>query len=243
MKLNSSTNVEAANVQPNYCQCNVSCSCGQIVEPSSHNRKYNIIYADPAWEMGYVKGGLTAGSIKGGEVLPYSTMTDDEIMAMPIKDIADENALLFMWVTDNRIPKVSELMAAWGFKYNSLAFIWNKITKCTTNQIDIFNEVSNEKVRTTLTPYTRRSCEYCFMGTRGSARELIKDHYVLQYVAWASRTRKHSEKPDEVRKRIVKLCGDIPRVELFARQQKTGWDAWGNEVSNSIKLNASNNIT
>ena len=193
--------------------------------------------------MGYVKGGLTAGSVKGGEVLPYQTMTDEEIMAMPIKDISADDALLFMWVTDNRIPKIKELMAAWGFKYNSLAFIWNKITKCTTNQIDIFNEMASEKVRTTLTPYTRRSCEYCFLGTKGSAIDLIKDHYVLQYVAWASRSRKHSEKPDEVRKRIVKLCGDIPRVELFAREQKLGWDVWGNQVSNSIKLNAGNNYS
>lgn len=63
-------------------------------------KKYNIIYADPAWHMGYVKGELTAGSVKGGEKLPYETMTDEEIMAMPIKHIVDENAFLFMWITD-----------------------------------------------------------------------------------------------------------------------------------------------
>jgi N6-adenosine-specific RNA methylase IME4 len=235
MKQNSEQKVEDILSSPTCGKPIVSCSCG--------HKKYGIIYADPAWNMGYVKGGLTAGSVKGGEVLPYQTMTDEQIMAMPVKDISADDALLFMWVTDNRIPKVKELMEAWGFKYNSLAFIWNKITKCTTNQIDIFNEIKGEKVRTTLTPYTRRSCEYCFLGTKGSAIGLIQDHYVLQYVAWASRSRKHSEKPDEVRKRIVKLCGDIPRVELFAREQKTGWDVWGNQVQNSIKLNAGNNYS
>lgn len=187
--------------------------------------KYNIIYADPPWNMGYVKGGLTAGSVKGGEILPYPTMTDNEIMNLNIKDIAHDNSFLFMWVTDNRIPKVEEYMNAWGFKYNSLAFVWNKITKKDSN-----------KVRTTLTPYTRRSCEYCFLGLRGKTKDLILDHYVLQYVPWASETRKHSVKPDEVRKRIVKLCGDLPRIELFARENKDGWDTWGNELNNSIIL-------
>jgi site-specific DNA-methyltransferase (adenine-specific) len=194
-------------------------------------KKYQIIYADPAWDMGYVKGGLTAGSVKGGEVLPYQTMKDEAIMAMPICDIVHENALLFMWVTDNRIPKISQFMEAWGFKFNSLAFVWNKISKH-----------QEGKVRTTLTPYTRRSCEYCFLGTRGKTRDLIKDHYVLQYVAWASQTRKHSVKPPEVRDRIVALCGDIPRVELFAREQIEGWDVFGNEVENSINLKNYANI-
>lgn len=196
------------------------------------DKKYSIIYADPAWQMGYVKGGLTAGSVKGGEVLPYSTMTDEEIMKMPIKDIIADDAFLFMWVTDNRIPKVSQFMEAWGFKYNSLAFVWNKISK-----------YKEGLVRTTLTPYTRRSCEYCFMGTRGKVKDLVQDHYVLQYVAWASQTRKHSVKPDEVRKRIVKLCGDISRLELFSRENVDGWDAWGNGVENSIELKIGNTCT
>jgi N6-adenosine-specific RNA methylase IME4 len=204
------------------------------------NKKYNIIYADPAWDMGYVKGGLTAGSVKGGEVLPYQTMTDEEIMAMPIRDITEDNAFLFLWVTDNRIPKIADFMKAWGFNYNSLAFVWNKITKRTEaleGQINLFNDYPDDKVRTTLTPFTRRSCEYCFLGTKGKTRELIKDHYVLQYVAWASRTRKHSVKPNEVRNRIVKLCGDLPRIELFARQNFNGWDAWGNQVQESVEIN------
>lgn len=186
--------------------------------------KYNIIYADPAWRMGYVKGGKTAGSIKGGEPVPYSTMNDNEIIQMPIKNIIADNAFLFLWVTDNRIPIVADIMQAWGFKYNSIAFIWNKISKCKT------------KVRTTLTPYTRRSCEYCFLGTRGNTKQMVKDHYVLQHLDWASPTRKHSVKPPEIMDRIVKLCGDVPRLELFSRQNKEGWDAWGNEVEYSISL-------
>lgn len=188
-------------------------------------KKYSIIYADPAWEMGYVKGGLTAGSVKGGERLPYKTMSDKEIMNLPIKHIADENSFLFLWATDSRIPIVKDIMSAWGFKYNSLAFVWNKVSK-----------YKEGVVRTTLTPYTRRSCEYCFMGTRGNTKGMVKDHYVLQYLAWASETRKHSVKPEEVMSRIVRLCGDVPRVELFSRKNTDGWDVWGDEVGNSITL-------
>ncbi len=190
-----------------------------MVDIHKTKNKYNIIYADPPWQMGYVKGGKTAGSVKGGVPLPYPTMTDETIMALPIKDIVAESAFLFLWVTDSRIPKVKALMEAWGFTYNSLAFIWNKVSK-----------YKEGVARTTLTPYTRRSCEYCFLGTKGKTKGLVQDHYVLQFIAWASETRKHSVKPDEVRKRIVKLCGDVPRIELFAREQKEGWDVWGNEV-------------
>ena len=187
--------------------------------------KYQIVYADPPWKMGYVKGGLTAGSVKGGEAMPYQTMSDEEIMKMQVGNIVADDAFLFMWVTDNRIPKVESIMNAWGFKYNSLAFIWNKVSK-----------YKEGVVRTTLTPYTRRSCEYCFMGTRGKTKDMVKDHYVLQHVPWASETRKHSVKPDEVRKRIVRLCGDIPRIELFARDKHDGWDVWGDEVQESVNL-------
>lgn len=196
-----------------------------LYNKTKKNKKYGIIYADPAWQMGYVKGGSTTGSVKGGAKLPYRTMSDNEIIAMRIKEIADENAFLFMWVTDNRIPIVAQIMEAWGFKFNSIAFVWNKISK-----------YKEGLVRTTLTPYTRRSCEYCFMGTKGKTKNLVKEHYILQYVAWASQTRKHSVKPDEVRNRIVQLCGDLPRVELFAREQTPGWDVFGNEVKGSIKL-------
>lgn len=182
-------------------------------------KKYQIIYADPPWEMGYVKGGLTAGSVKGGVALPYKTMSDEAIVSLRVNEYAAPNSLLFMWVTDTKIPLVSTIMESWGFKYNSIAFIWNKTSK-----------YYEGKVRTTLTPYTRRSCEYCFLGTKGKTRDLVKHHYVLQYLPWASETRKHSVKPPETRKRIELLSGDVARLELFAREKTEGWDVWGNEI-------------
>lgn len=183
------------------------------------NKKYQIILADPPWDSEYVKGGLKVGTVKGGEILPYSTMTNKQIAELPIKNIVADDALLFMWVIDSRIPIVSQLMMSWGFKYNSLAFVWNKISK-----------YKDGVVRTTLTPYTRRSCEYCFLGVKGRTRALVVDHYVLQYLPWASQSKKHSVKPHETRDRIVRLCGDIPRIELFACEKYEGWDSIGYDI-------------
>ena len=187
--------------------------------------KYQIIYADPPWKMGYVKGGKTAGSVKGGVELPYPTMSDEEIKALDIEGISHDDAFLFLWATDNRIPYVAEIMKAWGFNYNSLAFIWNKVSKHTPG-----------KYRTTLTPYTRRSCEYCFLGLRGKTKHLVESHYTLQYVPWASPNRRHSLKPPEVRRRIVELCGDLKRIELFARRPADKWDVWGNEATGQVNI-------
>jgi len=196
-------------------------------------KKYNIILADPPWDTGYVVGGEFAGTVKGGKELPYPTMTDDEIMALPVMGIAAPDAMLFMWFIDSRLPKCVEIMAAWGFNYKGIAFVWNKTTKN-----------GNGKVRTTLTPYTRRSCELVLLGTKGKVRDMVANHYVLQYIGMPSITRLHSAKPPIVREKIVQLMGDLPRIELFARRPEptlfgdtmAGWDVWGNEMSSDIEL-------
>lgn len=75
--------------------------------------------------------------------------------------------------------------------------------------------------------YTRANAEYCLLATKGKILER-KSHGVHSVVL--SHIERHSKKPDEVRDRIVRLFGDVPRIELFARQYATGWDCWGNEV-------------
>ena len=197
-------------------------------------RKYNIIYADPPWRINYIKGGKKAGMIDGGMPVPYPTLSDREIIALPVKEIVAETAVLFLWVVESRIPKVKDIMKNWGFKYSGVAFVWNKRTK---------NDPL--KVRTTLGFYTRHSCEFCFLGLRGNTKGIVKNHYVLQFINATLPDRKHSRKPAEVRERIVKLLGDLPRIELFARKPKgqlfedksfDGWDVWGNEVESDIEL-------
>jgi len=182
-------------------------------------KKYQIIYADPPWAFtGFVnehKNGITRPT------LPYQTMGDFEITELPIEAIADKDCILFLWCVDSRLDIMSLIMDKWGFKYKTVGFVWNKVRK------------DGNGVNATFSKYTRKSCEFLYIGTRGKC--LAKVHTQNQYFPEAKR--KHSQKPDGIRDMIVKMCGDLPRIELFARQKTEGWDVWGNEVESDINLN------
>ena len=182
-------------------------------------KKYNIVYADPPWDIKYLKE--TKKGI-GVYELPYATMSNEEIMKLPVREMVDENAILFMWVIDSRIGIMRELMEAWGFKYKTCGFVWNKLRK------DKYAYAVNANIG----KYTAKSCEFCFIGTRG--KSLAKHHTQLQYIAEPKR--EHSRKPDRIKTMITRMCGDLPRLEMFARQPSDGWDVFGNEVANSILL-------
>jgi len=173
--------------------------------------KYQIIYADPPWYTRYIKENKKG--IKEYE-LPYDTMSDEEILKLPIKDIVDDDAILFLWCIDSKIPIMPKVMSAWGFEYRSVAFVWHKKAITTNGENAIMSW------------YTSKSCELCFVGARGTT--LISDSTQKQFVDEPKR--EHSRKPDCIRTRIIKACGDRPRIELFARQHFEGWDVWGNEV-------------
>lgn len=118
----------------------------------------------------------------------------------------------------NRFRPLEEalnLMKKWGFKYVTVAFIWSKVTK-------------NGKQVSNLGAWTMKNCEICLFGTKGRMLKYKKSNSVKQLFE-AERTA-HSKKTDCVRDFIVELFGDIPRIELFARQHADGWDCWGNEV-------------
>lgn len=142
-------------------------------------------------------------------------MTTEELKALDVGRLADEDAALFMWATDAHIPDALELFHAWGFHYVTVAFVWSKRTV-------------NGRAVLNLAPWTLKNCELCLLGTRGRMVRHKQKNNTPQLVE-ALRTR-HSEKPEEVRHRIEDLFGDVPRIELFARRQSPGWDCWGNEV-------------
>ncbi len=174
------------------------------------NKRYNIIYADPPWDIGgYVHGGNHVE-------LPYQTMTDDEIISLPIVRIVDDAAVCFLWCVDSKIPLLKPLMASWGFDYKCIGFIWNKKAKTTNGTSAPFPN------------FTRRSCEYCFIGVRGKYKILSKT--VEQLIS--TPIKDHIMKPAIFRTLIVELFGDLPRIELFSRENIEGWDAWGNQVPN-----------
>jgi len=174
------------------------------------NKKYNIIYADPAW---YFK----SYSIKGEDrnaTQHYNCMSLKDICNLPVKDIADKDCILFIWVIDPMLPEALEVINSWGFKYKTVAFTWVKENKKSDGHF------------TGLGYWTRSNPEMCLLATKGKLKRISKS--VRQLVI--DKRREHSRKPDRIRNDIIELCGDLPRIELFARQKVEGWDCWGNEV-------------
>jgi len=186
------------------------------------NKKYNIIYADPAWKYNDTRNGAGYKNPNGagGAEKHYNTMPLEDICALPVKDIADDNCMLFLWCTSSLLDYGFEVMNHWGFTYKTMAFVWVKMTKDFT------------KPYSGMGYYTNQNAEFCLLGLKGKYwREAKNVKQIIQEPRG-----KHSKKPLEIKSRIVNLCGDLPRIELFARQIKTdlfeqeGWDYWGNEI-------------
>lgn len=178
-------------------------------------KKYEIIYADPAWQY-KTKESLAKTSILNGELnTHYGTMTIAELGGLPLKSISDKNSMLFMWVVSPMLDDGIELMKKWGFKYSTIAFIWHK-------------------QRANPGHYTMSECEICLVGRRGKIPTPRGARNVRQFLS-VMRGR-HSAKPTEIRKRIEAMFPTQTKLEMFARQSAEGWDVWGNEVENSIDL-------
>lgn len=138
---------------------------------------------------------------------------------LPIQELADKDCVLFLWATSPLLPEALKTLGSWGFNFKTVAFVWSKKTK---NGLDVAN----------MGRWTMGNVEICLLGVRGKPQRIRKN---IRQLVVAERTR-HSEKPAEVRNRIVELMGDIPRIELFARQKTDGWDVFGNEVESDIDL-------
>ena len=178
--------------------------------------KYNIIYADPPWKY-KIKGNVPPNREVTNH---YDVMSTDDLAKLPIGDLADKDCILFMWVILPKLDEFMKLVESWGFEYKTVGFVWIKKNK------------KNGKNFFGLGHYTRANAEVCIIAKKGKIR--IKDHSISQIIE--SPIREHSRKPDEVRDKIVQLCGDIPRIELFARQKHNGWDVWGNEVECDVVI-------
>lgn len=173
-------------------------------------KKYKIIYADPSWQYRvYSKKGQGRSAENH-----YHTMNIKDIMALPVDKIADKDCILFLWITFPCLKEGIEVMERWGFKYKTCGFNWVK---------------RNKKKNTYfmgLGFWTRSNSEVCLIGTKGQPKRVSKS--VSQICD--ARIMEHSRKPAEIRERIVELCGELPRIELFARDKVKGWDSLGDEI-------------
>jgi len=174
------------------------------------DKKYNIIYADPPYHF----KNWNKDQEKVSRKVPYPTMSDEDIKNIPLKDIAEKDCILFIWVTFPKLLDGLETIKSWGFEYKTMGFNWIKKNK----KADSFFWG--------LGYWTRSNSELCLIATKGNPKRKSKSVHQIVYEP----IREHSRKPDCVRDRIVELCGDLPRIELFARRKVEGWDVWGNEV-------------
>ena len=147
-------------------------------------------------------------------------MTIEEIRTLPVAQLADKNCILFLWVTFPVIREAFTVIDAWGFTYKTVSFCWVKQNRHSSS---LFWGMGH---------CTRANAELCLLATKGSPkRQSAGVHQIVM-----TPIEGHSKKPDIVRDKIISLAGDVPRIELFARQTTPGWDVWGNEVDSSISF-------
>lgn len=188
--------------------------------PDLPEKRYDIIYADPPWDYGgkmqFDKSSKSAAEIDLGKKIfisaanfKYPTVKTKDLKNIPIDEIASDDCLLFMWVTNPHLAQGIELGEAWGFKYKTVAFVWNKM-------------VHNPG------QYTMSYCELCLVFKRGRIPQPRGARNMKQLIE--EKRTKHSKKPKEVLESIEKMFPSQSKIELFAREKPEGWDVWGLDV-------------
>ncbi len=185
------------------------------------NKKYKLIYCDPPWHY-------RNKTSNGAAVNHYPTMKQNELIAMSqyINQISDDPCFLLIWATYPLLAESLELIKAWGFKYKTVAFTWVK-------------KYANGNYSIGGGNYTRSNAEICLLAVKGKVKVSndIRHRGINQIIETNDQgSRKHSRKPSETRDRLDSLFGEIPKIELFAREKISGWDSWGNESDKFNKM-------
>jgi len=197
-----------------------------IIDIYNTTNQYEIIYADPPWKYG------GSGGTKWSPASEYyQTMSFDELKGLPVKQISNPaSCLLFMWIPAPIIPQGIELAETWGFKYITCGFVWYK-------------------KRANVGNYTMSGCEQLFIFKRGKIpADRVRNPGTIQWyesseseVHIESITR-HSAKPPEFAKRIKQMFPKSKCIELFSRQERIGWDHFGNEILPAPKMTEMNEL-
>ena len=172
---------------------------------------YKIIYADPPWNYTATGQSIPCRNKQGQ---PYTAMRMIDIYDYKLPN-TDKDCVLFLWATAPLIPEALFTMKSWGFEYKTIAFTWIKKNK--KNKDTNFWGMGS---------WTRSNPEYCLLGVKGKPKSVSHSvHSVIE-----SPIEEHSKKPNIIRDKIVELCGDIKRIELFSRQKVKGWDSVGDQL-------------
>ena len=181
-------------------------------------KKYQIIYADPPWNYTATSNKIPCRA-KDGQ--PYNAMRMVDVYGLNVKDISEKNCVLFLWATAPLLPEAIYLIKCWGFDFKTFAFTWIKKNK--KNKESLFWGMGS---------WTRSNPEFCLLAIKGNPKAISHSvHSVIEHSLLD-----HSIKPEIIKNKIIELCGNLPKIELFARQKTEGWDVWGNEVKSDIDL-------
>ena len=191
------------------------------------DKKYKIIYADPAWS--YKDKSKSHG---GGAESHYRCLSIEEMEKIPVSEISENDSVLFMWVTMPFLEDCFKLIKAWGFTFKTCGFVWIKGNKRIGKKQTSFLPPDAIDDFMGMGKWTRSNAEICLIATRG---KISRSNPNVRQVIY-SPIEQHSKKPAETKERIIQLMGDLPRIELFARQKTEGWDVWGNEIETSERV-------
>lgn len=176
-------------------------------------KPFQLIYSDPGWRYND-----PADSGKRGSGHKYTVTTTADLVRMPVERYAADDAVLLMWSTRPMIVEALSVMSMWGFQYKTEAFTWIKINR------------GNGMPSMGMGHHTRANSEAVLLGVRGRGLKRL-DKGVGQVIM--AHRRAHSEKPDHiVIPRIIRLYGNVRRIELFARREVPGWYCWGDDAPN-----------
>lgn len=174
--------------------------------------KFKTILADPPWQFQNRTGKMAP---EHKRLARYATMTLADVAALPVANLAEATAHLYLWVPNALLPDGLEVMKAWGFNYKS-NIVWYKVRK------------DGGPDRRGVGFYFRNVTEILLFGVRGkNARTLAPGRSQENIIS--TRKREHSRKPDE-QYDLIESCSPGPRLELFARGPRKGWTVWGNQA-------------
>ncbi|AKM09848.1 MT-A70 family methyltransferase [Croceicoccus naphthovorans] len=193
------------------------------------NGGYGLIYADPPWAFNTHDGRRRTPTQKTFREAEdhYPTMSVEEMSALPVADLAAKDAVLAMWLVGSHLDVAFDLAAAWGFdRFVTDLFYWAKQKLIHAQQVDMFTG-DIAPLPMSMGYFSRKQIEPCWLFRRGKGLP-VRAHDVRQLIV--APRREHSRKPPEAAERLERMFGNVPRVELFAREPRPGWAAWGNET-------------